>query len=486
MKLITLKEPELQFCGGTHVDIRAGLSLHGAFDKKARHLPRPIRVGIIGTSSTTDGLRDWMERCRDGVSSSSDNRELRPDFPGVTDHVFGTKFEANDSTTRTVSRHELGRATSSPNPISAVTELFAAHARDLSNKQLNVLVVAPPQDVFDLGVKAFGSPEDQGLDESQDVNSGRPHGDNFHDHFKARVLDLAVPTQLIRPDTYGLQTSTSTSARRRNKRKRSVRRALQDEATRAWNFHTALYYKSGAIPWRLRRISTELATCFVGASFYKNLPGDKLLTSVAQVFDERGEGFILQGGNARLDRSDRSPHLAREDLCALLVEALKSYRREHKTAPARVVVHKTSHFDAAEVSGAREAAAYHNVDLLDLVSVRPSRARLLPATNRPVARGTGVAFDSASGLVYLKGTVPYFGTYPGPYVPRPIEFLIGDGDSTPAKIAQELLHLSKLNFNNTRFDTGDPVTVRAARRVGDILKHVEPGTLVASRFRYFT
>ena len=28
-------------------------------------------------------------------------------------------------------------------------------------------------------------------------------------------------------------------------------RPLQDEATRAWNFHTALYYKAGGTPWRL-------------------------------------------------------------------------------------------------------------------------------------------------------------------------------------------------------------------------------------------
>jgi hypothetical protein len=46
--------------------------------------------------------------------------------------------------------------------------------------------------------------------------------------------------------------------------------------------------------------------------------------------------------------------------------------------------------------------------------------------------------------------------------------------------------LSKLNFNNTQFDSGDPITVRAARRVGDILKHVAAGKKINSRFRYFT
>src|SRR5918911_4346851 len=31
------------------------------------------------------------------------------------------------------------------------------------------------------------------------------------------------------------------------------RHTLQNQATQAWNIHTALYYKAGGIPWRLLR-----------------------------------------------------------------------------------------------------------------------------------------------------------------------------------------------------------------------------------------
>lgn len=57
----------------------------------------------------------------------------------------------------------------------------------------------------------------------------------------------------------------------------------------------------------------------------------------------------------------------------------------------------------------------------------------------------------------------------------------GEGETNAAELARELVGLSKLNFNNTQFDTGDPITVRAARRVGDILKHVPDGKKVNSR-----
>jgi hypothetical protein len=72
------------------------------------------------------------------------------------------------------------------------------------------------------------------------------------------------------------------------------------------------------------------------------------------------------------------------------------------------------------------------------------------------------------------------------YIPSPIEFVRNDGESSLLDLARELLDLSKLNFNNTQFDGGEPITVRAARRVGDILKHVEGNKLIQSRFRYFT
>jgi hypothetical protein len=101
-------------------------------------------------------------------------------------------------------------------------------------------------------------------------------------------------------------------------------------------------------------------------------------------------------------------------------------------------------------------------------------------------RGTAMLFDEKSGIVYLKGTVPYFQVYPGAYIPRAIEFIREEGETNAADLAREIVGLSELNFNNTQFDTGDPITVRAARRVGDILKHVPEGKKVNSRFRYFT
>ncbi len=478
MKVHVLAEPGLQFANsGTHIDIRAGLATHGAFDRGAPNVPVPIGVGLVGTTATVDKVRDWIESCRHGVPSREEKlRELRPLFPGMRDEIFGTQLALSDATTRTISRHELQAALSAPDPMARVVEVFMDHARDFAGRgHLNVLVIAPPVEVFALS-DARPAPVDAELDEAQDT-AASGYALNFHDSFKAKALELAAPCQLVRPDTYGGGSTRSNLKRRPT---------LQDPATRAWNFHTALYYRAGGVPWRLLKHSSALSTCYVGASFFKSLEGDRLATSVAQVFNERGEGLIVQGGNATIDRRDLSPHLSAEDAQKLLATGLAAYRREHRNMPARVLIHKTSYFNAAEISGCREAAKAEGIELLDLVSVRRAGTRLLRAAVPAVVRGTTLTFDDKTGIVYLKGTVPYFRTYPGMYVPRALEFTRDGGETASIELARELLDLSKLNFNNTQFDSGDPITIRAARRVGDILKYVGPDRAVQSRFRYFT
>jgi hypothetical protein len=475
LKIHLIEEPLLQFAGGTHIDIRAGLTKFGAFEKGSAGLPVPIGVGIVGTHKTIEAVRTWLDAATDGLPSMERNlRELRPDFPGMS--VFGTRIEVSDSMVRPISRQDLEASLGKQGAFADVVDLFLEHARDIAGRRgLHVIIIAPPAEVFALGDAPPATP-DAPLDDGQ----GRPlrrYMHNFHDIFKAQALDLAVPCQLLRPDTYGGG---------RTRGKSASRPSLQDLSTRYWNFHTALFYKAGGVPWRLVRHSSELPTCFVGTSFFMSAEGDRLLTSVAQVFNERGEGLIVQGGNARIDRNDRTPHLSAEDAQKLLTNGLGTYRREHRTIPARVVVHKTSHFDAEELSGFKAAAREERVELLDLVWVRRAGTRLIRVGDAPASRGTALSYDSRSGLVYLKGTVPYFRTYPGMYVPRALEFSLDDGETTSLDLARELLDLSKLNFNNTQFDSGDPITVRAARRVGDILKHVQAGRKVESKFRYFT
>ena len=67
-----------------------------------------------------------------------------------------------------------------------------------------------------------------------------------------------------------------------------------------------------------------------------------------------------------------------------------------------------------------------------------------------------------------------------------METTVAKSESTKQVLATEMLALSKLNWNKSQFDGGEPITVRAARQVGDILKCVPRDSDAAQRgFRFY-
>jgi len=491
MKLCFFHEPELEFGnGGTHIDIRYGLMGHGPLDLGETSAPSQLRVGLVGTEETITAFRQWLDRCRSGIAAKQSKlSNLFPPFPGFSeDSSFHASLVFNERWCSPIRQREVDAVLAHAQGDETVREavgIFLGHAETLIEQGgPMVLVCVPPKDLLAAVDGPSGGRQDL-LDQEIDEGSEAATGVlapvlAFHDVLKAEGMRLGLPIQMVRPSTY-------TGERRRKKSNRSQPPSvpLQDEATRAWNIHTALYYKAGGVPWRLLRTAADLAACFVGVSFYRSIEADRLLTSVAQVFNERGEGVIVKGAQARLDKDDRRPHLSDEDARLLLKNAIHVYRREHRTSPARLVVHKTSEMTDDEVRGFRAAADEHQIDVVDLVSVRRSLTRLFREGAYPPLRGTFLALQESKGLLYLRGSVHFFETYPGMYVPRPLEFSVAHAETTLQQLACEMLSLSKLNWNNTQFDGGEPITVRAARRVGDILKCVPEGGAVQPSFRFY-
>jgi hypothetical protein len=96
-----------------------------------------------------------------------------------------------------------------------------------------------------------------------------------------------------------------------------------------------------------------------------------------------------------------------------------------------------------------------------------------------------LSLDRRHHLLYTRGSVPYYATYPGLYVPRPLKIQIAQGDESPRRLAEEILALTKLNWNNTQFDGGMPITMRVARDVGKVLKYVGAEGAVQPRYSFY-
>jgi hypothetical protein len=477
MKTDFILEPELEFGVGRHVDIRFGLMNYGPVDYASTLAPKEINLGVVGTNESVEGVCRWLERCRKEVPAK-DSRQpnLFPKFPGFCpDVAFQSTLVLDGRLQRFVNQRALRELASRKDLNEVVSESVGIFLNELyylaDNTNADVLLCAVPQILIDA--------TQQLVDEMGDAEAEGDSRPDFHNLLKAKAMAFNKPVQLIIPSTY------DETKRRRRRKYPGLMRTLQDEATRAWNLHTALYYKARGVPWRLVRDSSDYTTCYIGISFYNTLDRSTLLTSVAQVFNERGEGVVVRGGPAKLSKRDRQVHLEGEDAEALMCHALNLYRTEHKNYPARVVIHKSSTFSDDEAEGFFSAIEAQGIGMVDMMSLSHSDTRLFRVGSYPPLRGVFWSLDGQKHILYTRGSVDFFSTYPGLYVPSPLFFACHDTEQTPRFLAQEILALTKMNWNNTQFDGGDPITIRAARQVGSILKYIGPAEPVASGYRFY-
>lgn len=469
-----LHEPELEFGTGRHIDIRFGLMNYGPLDFQSTLAPKSIRLGIVGTPETIEGTAAWLESCRSGISAKPSKRpNLFPRFPGFGgESNLQAQFVVDSRLQRPIAQSRFDRLCKhrmSNQTIRELAALFVDELRDLAESSTpDVYICAFP---FSLVEFLNGERDQVASDDDYDGGPETEHSIStyiLHDYLKATAMQVRKPIQVIRPGTYD-------RLKRPPRSKPGVGlRELQDEATRAWNLYTALYYKAGGVPWRLVRNPTELATCFIGVSFYTSLDQRSMQTSMAQVFNERGEGVILRGAMAKRSETDKQIHLSAEDSFGLLSAALDAYRREHRNSPARVVIHKSSQHNGDEIDGFIQALRAFSIEpeQADLISVTRSFTRLYRRGRYPPLRGTLLHTGGETSILYTKGSVDFFTAYPGLYIPLPLAFRCDRAAQTPSFIAREILALTKMNWNNTQFDGGQPITLRAARQVGNILKYV--------------
>lgn len=475
-------EPLLEFGdGGQHCDPRQGLREYGPLQPRSGDV---VRVGVIGTEETIGGLSQFLDETARGIESGSPQLiNLNPDFPGLgNQNPFRCKFEVPSEATATISRRQMNDIIAIGRHDEAVRQAVTMITEQLSaliesSAKPNLVVLALPIPLIE---KLVNATSEEAADDAEE-ESDREETLNFRDLLKAKSLHLDVPTQIVWPDTW------DDAAKIPRKIKRASNRQTQVKATRAWNLLNALFYKAGKVPWRLLPNNAEYRTCFLGISFYRDLDGQQRWTSTAQMFDERGRGLILRGARAQTESRGRHPYLTPADAEELVAQSIATYKAHHKHVPARLVVLKTSKFRTEEAEGIDAALSRFGIELSDLLWVQESSPiAVLRDGNYPVLRGTFVDLRG-KGLLYTRGSVPYYGTYPGLRIPRPLLLVPHENsDSALPRLAEEVLALTKVNWNTTQFDQKLPAPIKAARDVGRILKHIDYGVAISPDFRKYT
>jgi hypothetical protein len=335
-------------------------------------------------------------------------------------------------------------------------ELYYRHAKFLAqNRTVDVIVCVIPTKLYDK-VASPDKPEvKETIEETEEEQKEDETEINFRRALKAKAMHLGKPIQIIREASL------------------ESNKGQQDDATKAWNFCTALYYKaSKTVPWKLITNLNRPQVCFVGISFYRSRDRKVLNTSFAQIFDELGQNVILRGTPVNINKSDRRPYLSEVQAYNLLKRALDEYEIAMGSSPSRLVLHKSSRYTEEEMAGFQAAAFDHRIRSLDFVTILDSDLRLLRGHEYPAYRGMHVEFNEKNHLLYTRGSVEHYKTYPGKYIPQPLDIRIVEADESAGVICQEILGLTKMNWNNTQFDGKYPITLVCARKVGQIMKYL--------------
>lgn len=539
MKIELLKEPFLEY-GNDFIsdDPKLGIAAGGFFSLSNNTHRSELHYAIIGTNVNIEGVKKWIDQFENPIEAVSDdvtitenaaivdgevfdnildvedegslfhdlallshdsirrdiaetlstdeasesyqsvNKRLNPDFPGFnSEHPFYCRFvndEVNNISIKEATIKEIMDDTSLQgfDKVVRICDLYIEAYKFLISKSLakaEVCFITIPSKVF----KRFASLPFKGN-----------RFFNLRRYLKAQLITLpnAIPVQIILEDTF-----------------MGTKKSLQDLSMQAWNFCVANYYKNTGTPWTLSL--KDKNTCFIGISFHRVLSSESnvMRSSVAQAFNYEGKGIIFVGEQFEWDtrkNNTPAPHLSHDYAKKLIADVINEYKAYNRNLPpTRIVIHKTTDFwdskmnsEYAEVEGLKygiREALGDNVEI-DLVSIKTADSKLLRKQgNFPVIRGTLLHMDEATGILYTTGYIPYYETFPGGHIPHPLEISIFEAESSLKKICEEIMALTKMNFNNCNYYNSLPITIQFAQKVGEIIQYIDDGTTPPNRYFFY-
>jgi hypothetical protein len=459
--------------------------------------PTTARIGLVGTSEAVSATRSFAERMRNHVVTGRPPSLLNPEFPGFKS-VFSTELALDPIWVKEIPNAAFEAAMGQPSSTAFETclSLWAGAVQELAERDTppDVIICCLPKALLDhcrtierqsgstrsrrgrprpsRSKSSYVQPslfDSLSQDTIEDASSSSEEDLLFRDFrraLKAAAMNVGtpVPIQLVTPSLY-----------------EEGYRRQQDPATRSWNLAVGLFYKVGGIPWRL--LTEVEQTCFVGISFHHLRTSKRHLvySSLAQAFSSEGDGFALRGEAVPFDEEKRSVHLDKAQTWNLLDQVLGAYRDRTGRDPLRVVLHKTSAFDQDELAGAKDALA--NVPSWESVTLRTGEFRLIRQGAYPPNRGSYCQLGEGKFL-FTTGYSPVRETYRGPHIPRPIELVSGSDDDTEA-VANEILGLTKMNWNSADDHGSFPITLAFARKVGAIMTEIPEDRVPLPGYRFY-
>lgn len=508
-----LPEPLLQFGSAQEAgDPHDGLALFGPAEPRDA-LPDHV---VIGRPEGLQLWSGWVEALNSPAACEEESRHRPwPPYPGY-DVAFGCRWPAPakeyaidahavDQAARKADRHE--RAFASANlyldPIqNQVPRLDSKPAIAVCVVPDDVYTNCRPQSyVADISNERMSRSERKYVTGAlADRQAGQTRFDfgnepedleqygmspDFRRQLKARVMQYDLPLQLVRESTLEITDQ--------------VRRGLKGVnplSDRLWNIGTALFYKCGRKPWKTPWARDGV--CYVGLAYRRDERDSRTACCAAQMFLDSGDGIVFVGEFGPWYSVDRKEfHLSREAARNLLRGTIETYMQQEGRPLTEVFLHARSGLDSEEFAGFSDACPKG----VNLVAIRVRKDSIGPRLFRhddhpnvtrrgmhPVLRGMFWQRTQRHGLLFTTGFKPRLATYDGWEIPVPLSVTVQHGDASLVQVANDILGLTKLNYNACRLGESQPITVKYSDNIGEILlaNPEVPRQQWRHNFKYYT
>lgn len=488
-ELIYIDEPEILFAHGQKcTDARDGLSLFGPLNQIYG-----IKSGVIATKDGLKIFQDYLNQIQRPIFN--ENNVTRPMFPGF-EAIFNCKWEADNVVFKEVTNEEIGKnlynSSNHKRTYDLVTlfinKIISAKKND--EERVDVWFIIVPDEIykycrpnsklpkelvqtksliskskaknFHYTPTLFDDFNDQ-LKEIEIEAKTYNYDAQFHDQLKARLLKHTIPTQILRESTLAWRDF-------KNAFGVPIRNFSKIEGHLAWTISTAAYYKAGGKPWKLGDIRNGV--CYLGLVYKKveKSKNPKNACCAAQMFLDNGDGTVFKGEVGPWYNPKRGDyHLKPKEAKALLSQALDSYKDQNGDYPKEIFIHAKTRFNNEEWNAFEEVTP-KETNLVGITITKTKPLKLYRTEGAyPIMRGNAFTVNEKSAFLWTVGFVPKTQSALSMEVPNPIFIEINKGEADIKQVLKDILALTKLNYNACIYADGEPVTLRFADKIGEIL-----------------
>ena len=423
------------------------------FGLTQKGLVSSIRLGVVCPKREAARLRSYLNGCMQRQKPQRANPEYLLEYPGF-DRAYGVTLEMPDN-------GDPGWGTCAEpectDPMAGSRELADRIIRSIEG----LMAAYSPHEVLIFFPERWSA-----------LRGYRTENERFdvHDFVKAYCVQRGISTQFLEEKTL----------------------ANEDQCSVWWWLSLALYVKSMRTPWVLESLDPDTAFVGLGFSVDPAAPrGKHVVLGCSHIYSARGEGlqFRLSKIEAPIFRG-RNPFMSEEDARRLGETIRQLFFDARLKLPGRVVTHKRTPFIRQEREGLCEGLS--GVDRIEMLEIHTDHALRYVASvrrngrfdedNFPVRRGTTVRLDDSATLVWVHGATSAIDGRRRYYqgrrrIPAPIVLRRHMGESDLLAVAQELLGLSKMNWNTFDLYTKLPATVHSSNeiaRIGSLLQRFGP------------